>query len=512
MGSPENFPAPIQTFEPDGLTLERYLTSQARVRLIQGPRGSGKSSSSCVTLMMNAQSQAPCADGIRRTRFYAVRNTFDELARTTLATWKGMFPENVYGPVKGTRPMVHTLRKNDIEMEVTFLALDDPEDVKKLLSTDVTGLWLNEFRELDRRILDEASAIIGRYPNKQMVKGGCTRPMIVGDTNAPPETHWFSMMSGQVPIPSSIGPEERERLVKPDSWEIFIQPPGLIEVKDTNGDVTGYVPNPAAENLKWLPENYYLEMVKGKDRSWVAVNVLNKPGASRHGKPVWPQFKRETHVAKKDLEPIPGHPIMVGVDFGRTPAAAFGQRLFGSWRILRELCARQMAAKEFARLLKGVLGEEFAGFPFLIWGDPAGEHLTEADDISPFLMFRSEGLRILPAPSNDPTIRINAVAEMLNTRPDVAGGITISPGCVHLIGAMEGGYQYRRLQTTGEVYSEKPNKDDYSHISDALQYLVVGAGEGRALVNQGLSGGGGRVRVMPRPRGTVFDRYRVGRR
>ena len=52
-----------------------------------------------------------------------------------------------------------------------------------------------------------------------------------------------------------------------------------------------------------------------------------------------------------------------------------------------------------------------------------------------------------------------------------------------LIKGFEGGYQYKRMEVSGERYADKPDKNMFSHIHDALQYLMLGAGEGRALMN-----------------------------
>jgi len=49
--------------------------------------------------------------------------------------------------------------------------------------------------------------------------------------------------------------------------------------------------------------------------------------------------------------------------------------------------------------------------------------------------------------------------------------------------AMVGGYCYRRLQVSGlEKYAEKPDKNKYSHVAEALQYMFLGAGEGFAVI------------------------------
>ena len=37
------------------------------------------------------------------------------------------------------------------------------------------------------------------------------------------------------------------------------------------------------------------------------------------------------------------------------------------------------------------------------------------------------------------------------------------------------------MQVSGERYDDKPNKNRFSHIHDALQYMLLGAGEGRSL-------------------------------
>ena len=39
------------------------------------------------------------------------------------------------------------------------------------------------------------------------------------------------------------------------------------------------------------------------------------------------------------------------------------------------------------------------------------------------------------------------------------------------------------MQVSGERYEDKPEKNMYSHVHDALQYLMLGAGEGRSLMD-----------------------------
>ena len=38
------------------------------------------------------------------------------------------------------------------------------------------------------------------------------------------------------------------------------------------------------------------------------------------------------------------------------------------------------------------------------------------------------------------------------------------------------------MQVSGERYDDKPDKNRFSHIHDALQYLMLGGGEGRLVL------------------------------
>ena len=66
---------------------------------------------------------------------------------------------------------------------------------------------------------------------------------------------------------------------------------------------------------------------------------------------------------------------------------------------------------------------------------------------------------------------------------DGKAGFLLDKKCINLKKGFNGGYHYRRLQTSGDRYDEKPFKNRYSHVHDALQYLMMGAGEGRTLLS-----------------------------
>lgn len=75
------------------------------------------------------------------------------------------------------------------------------------------------------------------------------------------------------------------------------------------------------------------------------------------------------------------------------------------------------------------------------------------------------------------------VTDALGKLIDGVPGLVIGPKCKQLRKAMNGGYKYRKLNVSGGVrFSDKPEKNIYSHIAEALQYGMLGGGEGRAVI------------------------------
>ena len=138
-------------------------------------------------------------DGIKYTRFAVVRNSYPMLKTTTLKTWLELFPEDVWGNVHHAPPIKHHIRlpskegASGIDMEVLFLALDQPKDVRKLLSLELTGAFVNESKELPKAVIDGLSHRVGRYPTKS--DGGPSWRGIIMDSNPCDDDHWLYNMA-----------------------------------------------------------------------------------------------------------------------------------------------------------------------------------------------------------------------------------------------------------------------------------------------------------------------------
>lgn len=439
-------------YRPPGPVARAFMLSDAFFRGLMGPFGSGKSTACIMEILRRAKEQKIGADGKRKTRWAVIRNTYPELRTTTIKSWHQWVPAQL-GRWVDTGPPTHHLQEGELDLEVLFIALDRPDDIAKLLSMELTGAWVNEAREVPKAVIDGLTGRVGRYPSVLM--GGCSWSGIIADTNPPDQDHWWYKLAEEV---------------RPEGWAFFKQPGGR---------------DPDAENVEHLPQNYYQRQVAGKDEDWVKVYVDGQYGFVRDGKPVYPEFRDSLHCKQFDL--VHGWPIYVGIDFGLTPAAVFGQRSpMGQWRWHSELVTEDMGAKRFAELLRGAMHERYPGFHFAsITGDPAGEGRAQTDETTPFQILRAASIPANPAPTNDFTKRRESVAMCLTRIIDGQPGLMVHPQCVQLRKGMAGGYNYKRIQVTGEErYRDVPDKGMYSHVCEAGQYMLVGAGEARLLVKR----------------------------
>ena len=467
-------------YKPDGEVLKAFMKDESFFRGLRGPVGSGKSVCCCVEVFRRALMQEKNPDGVRRSRWAIIRNTNPQLRTTTIKTWLDWFPEDQWGKFSWSVPYTHHIKRADIDLEVLFLALDRPEDVKKLISLELTGIWLNEAREIPKSIIDACTMRVGRFPS--MKEGGCTWTGVIADTNAPEEDHWWPIMSGEVPIPDHIPKEEAKMLTKPDNWSFYTQPPGMVEEKDEEGSITGYSPNESAENSNNMRSDYYPNIVMGKTKTWIDVYVMNRLGSIKDGKPVYGMFAPDMHIASEEIPVATGVPVYIGIDFGLTPAAAFAQKVRGRWLVQQEIVAFDMGIVRFSEVLRQEIATKYANCEVIIFGDPAGDFRAQTDESTPFQILRGAGLNARPAPSNDVSLRLEAVSQPLTRMVDGQSGFLIDKRCRELIKGFEGGYQYRRIQVSGERYDDKPEKNHFSHVHDALQYLMLGSGEGRGLM------------------------------
>ena len=441
--------------------LDSFHQDDSFIRAIMGPVGSGKSVACSMETMLRANEQLPLKNSkIRPTKFAVVRNTYRELEDTTIATVQQWIPPELGNWKSSTHTFTaewdHPSDDGTIvEMEIIFRALDTPKDARKLLSLEVTGAWFNEAREIPWGIIDLMQTRCGRFPPAKL--GGATWDGIWIDTNPPDEDSQFYHVFEEM---------------KPEGYRLFRQPGGC---------------EPDAENVQNLKAGYYDRLRRGKTEDWVGVYVNGDYGFVMDGKPIYPEYHDRLHCSDTVVPYIENEAIYLGMDFGLTPACVFVQKHAGTYYVIDEIVTENMGAVSFIKEVARRLRSDYKSSQVFGWGDPAGDQRSPIrENESVFKIINQAGVPVIPSPdaSNDPVTRRESVGKLLSSI-GFAGvpRLIVSPKCRFLRKGLRGAFCYKRLQVAGtERYRDTPDKNIYSHVCEALEYLMVGLGEGYVLI------------------------------
>jgi hypothetical protein len=461
-------------------TGEAFMDSRKFIKLVCGPVGGGKSTVALFDLLERAMNQEPF-NGIRRTKFGILRNTTQQLKATVKPLIDQWFVTMTGGGMGQWRLVenVFEMKFNmpdgtQVHSEFMLLAADTPDDVRRLLSLELSAAWVEECREVDEQVFAGLQGRVARFPAR--IAGGVTYAGVICSTNPPPlGTFWHDFM---------VNP--------PATAEIFLQPPAMLEDGSWN---------PEAENLENLAPDYYENLVAGKKVGWIDVYIRNKYGPGEWGNPVYRDtFKSDFHVSPVPLKAITQamHPLIVGMDNGLQAAAAIGQQdARGRVNVLRECFVPEdqtMGVETYLdKLLIPLLRSDFPQFRpenvvFVL--DPACFQRSQVDEKTIAMAVQGRGFRVVKATTNDPERRIGAVEGLLGRQIDGQAGFLIDPSCKHLINGFEWGYRYKKA--TSATGSMTPEKNHFSHLHDGCQYLAL-------HYNLELSGGGysGRRHAQP---------------
>lgn len=427
-------------------TISNFMHSNAQARWIVGPLGSGKSLGCIMELVRRMSEQAPDANGIRPTRFVIVRNTLPQLKQTVLADIKEHLSEIINFKVTDST-IYFDLKCEDgtqIKSEWLLIPLDTTEDVKRLLSLQLTGAWIEEFREVDYSIVSPLIGRLGRFPSIARVKYS-----------------WKGIIGSSNPFPEGSLWHENLVLNLPEDWDFFHQPGGLSD---------------RAENVEHLPKGYYQDLMRGATQEFIDVHVHSKFGEDRSGQAVFSRsYVHDFHSTPETLV-IPEKTFVLGADFARSPAVLIAQiDPVGRLLVHKELFFEGIGTEQFYK--EHVIPELYNNFPgeCYIIGDPSGVAKSDNNEESTFDVLRRLGLSAVPAPSNRIDPRIRAVEERLAQNIGGKSAVLISrKGCPMLIRALRGEYKFKRKKD-GQLQPEPDKIRPWADLADAFQYLCQGA-------------------------------------
>jgi hypothetical protein len=227
------------------------------------------------------------------------------------------------------------------------------------------------------------------------------------------------------------------------------------------------------------------------------------------GMAVYPQFRWNTHVAAEELQYWPELPLHLGLDAPGTPALAITQlNPWGQWQIFPSLHPAEGQISSFyefgewmAEHLEDNYGKPYKRtlkqIPMVIIGDPNGNTVPVRSDGSRqdmrscweilrtgVRMFMGEdeggramyadkpgwGLNVVPGVVSVQK-RLEAVRARLTSQvSDGLPAFIIDPREDYMIRCFQGLYSYERHPDGS--YSDKPNKDNASHIMDGAAYVA----------------------------------------
>lgn len=432
------------------------------VRGLMGPIGAAKTTTALRASVKRAMLQPPW-NGVRYWRVGVVRDTYRNLEHNTLKSWFQMvFPREV-GVFTAEQPPTHTIRMrlpdgSTLNFEIEFRAIGDHSIESITRGWELSEAYVDEADILHEDLLPALTSRVGRYPPREW--GGGPWTYGVSETFNAPDIDNHTYLTFVEKIPS-----------REEGYAFWRQPSGF---------------SADAENLQNLPPNYYRNLAIGKEDWWVRRFIENQFGYSRSGKPVWPEFNQNIHIAPHDLVAIERLPLIIGADGGSTPALNIWQRpANGQWRGLDELVIpnnESCGPGEFGEMLARVLHDNYPDFQISGWGDPAADYEktrgAQEDESWLEIFSNACGVRFRPAPTNSIYERLEAVRRPLTKLIDGREpGVLMSPRMRRVIRANAGDYRYRRTNIGGGRFEDKPEKNEASHPADAEQYAFIGGSE-----------------------------------
>ncbi len=478
----------VQMWEPPGPIAEAFYWDDSDIIGIRGPVGSGKTTAHLRSRFRRAlMMPRSVIDGVRYYKVVIARETYRQLWATTIPSWWEVMPKAM-GKWSGGRgdPVTHHIRFNTPDGEVDFIAEfmafgTSPAEIDaNIRGVQTTDMALEEADTNPVAVFTKGLTRIDRYPRKAHFEGYPEEFRSYGQMscsyNAPDEDNWT------VRVIEGAGDDAASaQIVKSLADEgvdiKFHRQPGFDE--------------PGCENLQNLGAKYYPRVIAGARAEGrgndVERLVYNRIGYIRVGDPVFkgstehPLFVPNLHISRSLLDPVPGHPLRIGLDQGYFGAAVIGQFFEPfQWRINAELWFKDGSfAPQFGAALKDLLAQRFSGMRVeMVLADMAGSQKESQEDVTwTSQVSQASGLDIEPQTLGGNRIepRLAVWRAAMQWQHFGTQGLIIDPSCKLLKRGLENDYVWAQdaEKTTNRGRVPKKKGVRAADVIDAGGYMML---------------------------------------
>lgn len=430
------------TFEANP-TQRRFIESRHEATLFDCRKGEGKSAALVWSCFYHTQHN-PGATSL------FIRDTWENLRRTTLQEFFHWFPPGVFGVWRaGEKEYVWDTEKTGMKGRVVFMGVETPEDASKIASMPLAAVYVDEpsaaageSSGVSEFVFDTAMAQL-RQPDMKWYAAKLAQ-------NNPDESHWTYRRFWDPGTPPT-----------PDSELLPDQLPGFLALQTRE-----------PENLKNLPPGYYERM----SRAWadrpdlIRRFVEGKHGYQQVGSAVTPEWADELHLVP-GLEPVKGVPLQLLWDGGLNATCIITQVTpLGDWLILEAHVSERAGTYELiSDIIKPRLTTRFAGFEWRHMGDPslANPEQSSLNNSAVRVMKKELGGAFIPGPIREDH-RIDPLRAVLRKTRDGRGIVRVDRELAKAVWfALRGGWHYH-ITRTGQVGGIV--KDIHSHPGDCMGY------------------------------------------
>ena len=368
-------------------------------------------------------------------RWAYIRDTWENLRRTTLQEFFKWFPNGVMGNFSESNKE-WTWAEGVAKGSILWLGMDDPKDAGKLQSLELGGFAIDEVAPAEGNggvpelVFDLALTRLNQ-------PGMSWRPAKLASNN-PDDAHW--------------------------SYSRFVDP-----------GADGFVlwQPVAPENEKNLPDGYYgrLRQQLGHRGDLVSRFIDGQFGFQQVGSAVTPQWNDKLHLAT-GLVPVKGVELVLLWDFGLNPTCIITQVTpLGHWLILQAIVGEGIGVQELIEeVVKPTLAIKYAGFRFRHVGDPNGALREQSSSRqSAVRVIRTELGGVFRAGPTSLSERLEPLRGVLARTIGGTGIVQVDRRAARAVyQSLRGGWHFR--ESSSGVISPDPVKDIHSHPGDAMGY------------------------------------------